>query len=148
MVPPPATTLPLLRYLKASLPPGYNTLVTLLAPVQIKPGRYLGVSTMPSYSLLWIISSVCMKCFLLASTDAESCWLPARLEWMSSMRPLRYLVVTYQKRETLSLATAEIGVRCAYGMRQTYRLVLLVKVVNISVEDLDKQLDGRGRLHA
>jgi hypothetical protein len=55
---------------------------------------HLGVSTMPSYSLLRIMSSVCIKCFLLASTDAESCWLPARLEWMSSMRPLRYLVVT------------------------------------------------------
>jgi hypothetical protein len=49
---------------------------------------------MPSYSLLLIISSVWKKCFLLASTDAESCWLPARLEWMSSISPLRYFVVT------------------------------------------------------
>lgn len=29
----------------------------------------------------------------------------------------------------------------------THRFVLLVKVVDVSVEDLDKQLDGRGRLH-
>jgi hypothetical protein len=39
-------------------------------------------------------SNVCMKCFLLTSMLAESCWLVARLEWMSSMRPLRYFVVT------------------------------------------------------
>lgn len=57
---------------------------------------YLGVSTMPSYSLLLIISKVCIKCFRLASTEAESCWLPARLECISSMRPLRYFVVTYK----------------------------------------------------
>ena len=57
---------------------------------------HFGVSTMPSYSLLRMISSVCKKCFRLASTEAESCWLPARLEWMSSMRPLRYLVVTWK----------------------------------------------------
>lgn len=55
---------------------------------------YLGVNTIPSYSLLLIISRVWWKCFLLLSTEAESCWLPARLEWMSSMSPLRYLVVT------------------------------------------------------
>ena len=30
----------------------------------------------------------------------------------------------------------------------TYRFVLLVKVVDISIENLDKQLDRRGRLHA
>ena len=49
---------------------------------------------MPSYSLLLMISKVCMKRFRLASTEAESCWLPARLESISSIRPLRYLVVT------------------------------------------------------
>jgi hypothetical protein len=53
---------------------------------------------MPSYSLLLINSRVCMKCFLLASTDVDSCWFPAKLEWMSSINPLRYLVVTYSTK--------------------------------------------------
>lgn len=30
----------------------------------------------------------------------------------------------------------------------TYRFILLVKVVDVSIENLDKQLDRRGRLHA
>lgn len=34
------------------------------------------------------------------------------------------------------------------GKWVTYRLVALVKVVHISIQNLDKQLDGRRRLHA
>ena len=30
----------------------------------------------------------------------------------------------------------------------TYRFILLIKVVHVSVQDLDKQLDGSGSLHA
>jgi hypothetical protein len=30
----------------------------------------------------------------------------------------------------------------------TYRIVLLVKVVHVSVQDLDKEFDGYGRVHA
>lgn len=30
----------------------------------------------------------------------------------------------------------------------TYRLVLLIEIVHISIQNLDKQLDGRGRFHA
>ena len=31
---------------------------------------------------------------------------------------------------------------------RTYRFVLLVKVVRVAIEDLDKELDRRSRLHA
>jgi hypothetical protein len=55
---------------------------------------YFGMRTIPSYSLLLISSNVCWKWRLLLSTEADSSWLPARFEWISSMRPLRYLVVT------------------------------------------------------
>ena len=72
---------------------------------------HLGVKTIPSYSLLRIISMVCRKCFLLASTDAESCWFPARLEWMSSISPLRYLVVTCEDYES---------VKCVYYSGHPY----------------------------
>ena len=68
--------------------------VQAMVPASLTLVAYLAVRTMPSYSLLLIISRVWRKCFLLASTEAESCELPARLEWMSSIRPFRYLVVT------------------------------------------------------
>ncbi len=105
---------------------------------------------MPSYSLLRIISSVCRKCFLLASTDAESCWLPARFEWMSSINPLRYFVVTCARGEggghkSQSEKISRFG---QWEMAAAYRFVPLVKVVDVSIQDLDKQLDRRRRLHA
>lgn len=65
------------------------------APIlHLSTTRYFGVRTTPSYSLLLMISSVWKKCFLLFSIDAESCWLPARFEWISSISPFRYFVVT------------------------------------------------------
>ncbi len=63
---------------------------------------HLGVSTTPSYTLLRIISSVCRKCFLLASIGVESCWVPAKLEWISSINPLRYFVVTCRRKLDIS----------------------------------------------
>lgn len=58
--------------------------------------------------------------------DAESCWLPFRLEWMSSIRPLRYLVVTF--KEGMLVLRATVG-----GMNKTHRFVLLVEVVDVAV---------------
>lgn len=60
---------------------------------------------------------------------------------MSSMSPLRYLVVTFLIR-CISLE------RGGELVGNTYRLILLIKVINISIENLNKQLDRRGRLHA
>ena len=50
------------------------------------------VVTTPSYSLDAMYSIVRKKCRLGISIVADS-WLVCRLEWMSSIRPLRYLVV-------------------------------------------------------
>lgn len=84
---------------------------------------------MPSYCLLRMLSRVRWKCFLLASMEADSCWFPLRLEWMSSMRPLMYLVVTWIVSKHLSSKQTERG---------TYRFVLLIKVVDVAVQDLNE----------
>jgi hypothetical protein len=70
--------------------------------------------------------------------DAESCWFPARLEWINSIRPLRYFVVTYRK------------VRAHMAWEEgtlTYGFVLLVKVVHIAVQNLYKELNGGSGFH-
>jgi hypothetical protein len=61
---------------------------------------------------------------------------------MSSMRPLRYLVVTCGD-SWISRLNKSLQAQGA-----THRFVLLIKIVDVSVENLDKQLDGSGRLHA
>jgi hypothetical protein len=67
------------------------------------------------------------KCFLgFSSDDAFS--FDCRFEWMSSMRPLRYFVVTCS-------SLAEGGEKEAMG---AYSIVLLIKVVDVSVQDLDE----------
>jgi len=58
------------------------------------------------------------------------------------MRPFRYLVVTYHGGKHIS----EDHEKKSTG--ETYRFVLLFKVVDVSVQNLGEQLDSRGRLHA
>lgn len=55
--------------------------------------HFAAVITTPSYSLEAMYSRVRSKCLLGPSIVAAS-WLVWRLEWMSSMRPLMYLIVT------------------------------------------------------
>lgn len=57
------------------------------------------------------------------------------------MSPFKYLVVTFQ-----------VWVSKSFGMhklfRQTYRFIVLIKVIHISVEDLNKKLNRCCRFHA
>lgn len=67
---------------------------------------------------------------------------PLIFEWMSSIRPLRYLVVTWPG----SISMTFVYVRPA--IKRTYSFVLLVKVVDVTIQDLDKELDRHSRIHA
>ncbi len=64
---------------------------------------------------------------------------------MCSISPLRYLVVTWERRrgkgqQSKSTIVGDVGM--------SYRFVALVEIVYVSIQDLDEELDGRGRLHA
>jgi hypothetical protein len=59
----------------------------------IRGFHFAAVVTTPSYSLDAMYSNVRWKCRLGWSMVADS-WFVWRLEWMSSMRPFRYFVVT------------------------------------------------------
>ena len=54
------------------------------------------------------------------------------------MRPLRYLVVTWRVCQHFD---QDDNTLYMYEREETYRLVLLVEVVHVSVQDLDEQLD-------
>jgi len=60
------------------------------------PISYFGSRTMPSKSRDAIYSSVRSKCFLGRSVDPPTSAV-ARFEWISSIRPLRYLTVTFYR---------------------------------------------------
>lgn len=56
------------------------------------------------------------------------------------MRPLRYFVVTY------IMLAPNLGARTD-GRKRTYSIILLLKVINISVQNLDKKLNRHSRIH-
>jgi hypothetical protein len=56
---------------------------------------------------------------------------------MSSMRPLRYLIVTYSRLVTAVLLRMI-----------TYSLILLIKVIDVAIQDLNEKLYGYGSVHA
>lgn len=60
--------------------------------LSLPPDYFGGLRTTPSYCFEAMLSSVCLKCRLLLSIFDESGW--AMFEWISSMSPLMYLVVT------------------------------------------------------
>ena len=68
-------------------------LKTIQPPIPQKITYYASVTT-PSYSLLRMYSRVLRKWFFGASRLEDWVSLVWRLEWMSSIRPLRYFVVT------------------------------------------------------
>lgn len=92
--------------------------------------------TTPSYSRDAIYSSVRWKCRFGISIVADS-WFDCRFEWMSSMRPLRYLIVTYPRSVTAVLLRMI-----------TYSLILLIKVIDVAIQDLNEKLHGYGSVHA
>jgi hypothetical protein len=74
--------------------PRYKVLAPLASTHFLEPYCLASVTT-PSYSLDLIYSSVLRKCFFGFSRLAEFGSPPVcRFEWMSSIRPLRYFVVT------------------------------------------------------
>lgn len=116
-------------------------LCTLANPPHLSPlCAYWGFSTIPSYCRLAMFSRVWLKCFLMFSSPAVS-WFTPRFEWMSSISPLMYFVVTWQQSLVYSAGSKT-------KHRNPYRFVLLVEVVHITVEDLDKELYRRRLLHA
>ena len=66
-----------------------------------------------------------------------------RLEWISSMSPFKYFVVTCKDNDVSSLHVEENSACDA-----TYSFILLIKVVDVAVEDFDKEFDGHCSIHA
>ena len=75
------------------------------------------------------------------------------------MRPLRYFMVTYARLMVSKLFSLSKSTVVVTGPNQinkkekrkkgpTYSFVLLVEIENVEVENLDKQLNAGGRLHA
>jgi hypothetical protein len=58
-------------------------------------------------------------------------WFVCKFEWMSSMSPLRYFVVTWLIISS-ELTSLFVG---------TYSFILLIKVVDVAIEDLNKEFD-------
>jgi hypothetical protein len=74
-----------------------STPVCQLNSTSNQPYYDLGSVTTPSYSLDLIYSSVRRKCFLgFSRLAAFGSWPVCKFEWMSSIRPFRYFVVTYK----------------------------------------------------
>ncbi len=70
----------------------FNRVISGLTHTPIFYNYFGGLRTTPSYCLDAMLSRLCLKCRLLLSIFDESCW--PMFEWMSSIRPLMYLVVT------------------------------------------------------
>ena len=64
------------------------------------------------------------------------------------MRPLRYFVVTFCTNDK-PLALENMDKRkIRLGFEETYSVILLIEVVNISVQDFHKKLHRDGAVHA
>jgi hypothetical protein len=98
--------------------------------------------TTPSYSLFLMYSNVRKKCrFGFSRAAGLPSWLVERFEWMSSISPFKYFVVTCAKVDQhLRKRTIYLG--------RAHSLVLLVKIVDIAVQYLHKQLHGYRCVHA
>ena len=75
------------------------------------------------------MSSVRSKCFFGLSSAVLS-WLDRTLEWISSIRPLRYFEVIYARGSQH---------RSAFDILGTCLFVLLIEVVHVAIEDLNEQ---------
>ncbi len=71
--------------------------------------------------------------------------LVCRFEWISSIRPLRYFVVTWG---TLAAENEIAREKKQKTEVKTYGFVFLVKVIDVSVQYLDEELHRYATIHA